>query len=327
MSESKLSEFDIIERYFKRPVTAVDIGIGDDAAVISPTPNMQLAVSTDTLVSGKHFFADTDPYKLGYKSLAVNLSDMAAMGAKPRWVTLSLTLSENLVESHPTWVSEFANGFLELAQTYQIALIGGDTTCGALNIGVQIIGEIEKMRYLRRDGAKPGDDIWVSGHLGGAALALKHLLQEIKLTQHEMDACLRALLTPTARVELGQRLVGLAHSAIDISDGLLADLGHILTSSKCAAVVTLEAVPCSTVMKQYMPSSLALECLLAGGDDYELCFTAPKKNRSEIERIAQLLQVPLVIIGEIKHGTGLSVIDTEGKAVTMVKKGYDHFAS
>ncbi|WP_256250756.1 thiamine-phosphate kinase [Nitrosomonas sp. Nm51] len=327
MSESKLSEFAIIERYFKRPVAGVELGIGDDAAVISPTPDMQLVVSVDTLVSGRHFFENTNPYKLGQKSLAVNLSDMAAMGAKPRWVMLSLTLPENLIESHATWVNEFANGFHELAQVYQIALIGGDTTSGALNICVQIIGEIEKKRCLRRDGAKPDDDIWVSGYLGDAALALKHLLQEIRLTPREIEFCLPALLTPTARVDLGQHLVGLAHSAIDISDGLLADLGHVLTSSMCAAEINLEAVPCSAVMKQYMPSSLALECLLAGGDDYELCFTAPKKNRSKIERMTQSLPVPLVIIGEIKQGAGLSVIDTEGKEVTVVKRGYEHFTS
>ncbi|SET54448.1 thiamine-phosphate kinase [Nitrosomonas marina] len=327
MSQTKLSEFDIIQRYFKRPVADVDLGIGDDAAVVSPTPDMQLVVSADTLVSGRHFFENADPYKLGYKSLAVNLSDMAAMGAKPRWVMLSLTLPENLNETHPVWLSQFASGFLDLARTYQVALIGGDTTGGALNICVQIMGEVREKRYLRRDGAKPGDDIWVSGYLGDAALALKHTLGIIRLSQSEMNHCMPALHTPKARVELGQHLVDLAHSAIDISDGLLADLGHILTCSTCAAEIKLDAVPCSRVMKQHMSSSLALECLLTGGDDYELCFTAPKNNNSVIEQISQVLRVPLSVIGEIKQGTGLSVIDAQGKEVIMQKKGYDHFAT
>ena len=321
------SEFEIIQHYFKRSVTGTVLGIGDDAAIISPTTHMELAISTDTLVSGQHFFEDTDPYKLGYKSLAVNLSDMAAMGAKPRWVTLSLTLPKNLIKFHEVWLSEFAQGFHELAQTHQVALIGGDTTSGPLNIGVHIIGEIAKGQSLRREGAKPDDDIWVSGCLGDAALALKHELREIKLTDNEVNYCLSALYMPTARVELGQHLVGLAHSAIDISDGLMADLGHILASSKRAAIIQLEAVPCSGVMKRLLPSLLAVQCLLAGGDDYELCFTAPKKNRDCIEGIAQKLQVPLTIIGEIKKGEGLLVMDAEGREITIEKKGYDHFAS
>lgn len=319
------SEFDIIQRYFKRQVAGTVLGIGDDAAIIAPNVDMELAVSTDTLVSGQHFFEDTDPYKLGYKSLAVNLSDMAAMGAKPRWVTLSLTLPRNLVESDGIWLSEFASGFHELARHYQVALIGGDTTCGSLNIGVQIIGEVAKGQFLRRDGAKSGDDVWVSGYLGDAALALKHKLQKIDLTDREADYCQSALHMPTARVELGQHLVGLAHSAIDISDGLLADLGHILTCSKQAAIVRFEALPCSTVIKRYISLPLAQQCLLAGGDDYELCFTAPKSNRGAIKHIAQKLQIPVTLIGEIKLGEGLFVMDGKGREMEIEKKGYDHF--
>ena len=270
------SEFDIIQRYLKRPVTGAVLAIGDDAAIIAPNADKELAISTDTLVSGKHFFEDTDPYQLGYKSLAVNLSDMAAMGAKPRWVTLSLTLPKDMVKSNEVWLSKFADGFHELAQRYRVELIGGDTTCGPLNICVQIIGEISKGRFLRRNGAESGDDIWVSGCLGDAALALKYELQEIDLTEDEADYCRSALYMPIARVELGQHLVELAHSAIDISDGLLADLGHILTCSKQAAVVCFETVPCSPVMKRYIASPWAMQCLLAGGDDYELCFTCTK---------------------------------------------------
>jgi len=321
------SEFDLIERYFNRPVTGVALGIGDDAAVISPTADMQLVISTDTLVSGTHFFEDVDPYKLGYKSLAVNLSDMAAMGAKPRWVTLSLTIPKELRESHDKWLDQFARGFHELAQVYQVDLIGGDTTCGSLNICVQIIGEVKKKQFLHRGGAKTGDDIWVSGCLGNAALALKHELREIKLNRAEVEFCLPALYTPNIRLELGQRLVGLANSAIDLSDGLLADLGHILTSSKLAAVVEFEALPFSKIMKRFIPSQLAIDCILAGGDDYELCFTASKKYRVDIERIAQEFDVSLTVIGEVKQGEGLLVKDAEGKEIIAKKKGYDHFAS
>ncbi|MCB1984325.1 MAG: thiamine-phosphate kinase [Burkholderiales bacterium] len=321
------SEFDIIQRYFSRPVTGTVLGIGDDAAIIAPNPDMELAVSTDTMVSGRHFFEDADPYKLGYKSLAVNLSDMAAMGVKPRWVTLSITLPRNLVESHEIWLSKFADGFYELAKHHQVALIGGNTTCGALNIGVQIIGEIEKGQFLRRSGAKSGDDIWVSGYLGDAALALKYMLREIDLTDYEADYCLSALHMPTARVELGQHLVGLVHCAIDISDGLVADLGHILASSKQAAIVRFDSLPCSTVMKRHRSLPLAQHCLLAGGDDYELCFTAPRENRSSIECIAQKFEIPLTCIGEVTRGEGLYVMDGRGREMKIEKKGYDHFTS
>ncbi|PTN12907.1 thiamine-phosphate kinase [Nitrosomonas aestuarii] len=321
------SEFEIIQRYFKRPTNDTILGIGDDAAIIAPTAKMELAISTDTLVSGQHFFEDVDPYKLGYKAISVNLSDMAAMGARPRWVTLSLTLPKKLIEYNEVWLSEFARGFHELARMHHVALIGGDTTSGPLNIGVQIIGEIEKGQSLRRDGAKSGDDIWVSGCLGDAALALKFELQKIKLTDKEAELCMSALHMPIARIELGQLLTGLAHSAIDISDGLMADLGHILVSSRSAAIIQLEAVPCSEVLKRFLPSSLAVQCLLAGGDDYELCFTAPKNNRNSIESIAQKLKIPLTMIGEITQGEGLLVMDAEGREITVEKRGYDHFAS
>lgn len=326
------SEFDLIQRYFKWPVTeTVLLGVGDDAAIIAPTANKVLAVSTDTLVGKQHFFEDTDPYKVGYKSLAVNLSDMAAMGAKPRWVTLSLTLPKSLFVQYENWLSEFAMGFHELAQSYEVALIGGDTTSGPLNINVQIIGEVANDQFLRRDGAVPGDDIWVSGYLGDAALALRHSLQEIELNNEEADYCFSMLHMPTARVELGQRLVGRVHSAIDISDGLMADLGHILACSGQSAVIKIAALPCSQVMKQYLHLPLAAQCQLTGGDDYELCFTAPKKNRRLIEHIANELSVPLTIIGEInqkkEQNKDLIVMDAQGREIIMEKKGYDHFES
>lgn len=327
-----ISEFDLIERYFNRSVANAVLGIGDDAAIVSPKPEMNLVVSTDTLVSGRHFFTDVEPYQLGYKSLAVNLSDMAAMGATPRWVTLSLTLPETVIERHEHWLGAFSDGFYVLAQQHQVELIGGDTTCGPLAVGVQIIGEINQNRWLSRSGAQPDDDIWVSGYLGDAALALKHRLGKMSLSEAEADICMTALHLPTARVELGLHLAGLAHSAIDLSDGLVADLGHILTRSQQSATIRLYAVPASAVMQRYLFSSVAMECLLAGGDDYELCFTAAKQNREAIIQIGQHLQLPLTIIGKInsrqtQQQSRLMVYDDKGEPIALEKKGYDHFAA
>lgn len=319
------SEFDIIRRYFKRPVTNAILGAGDDAALISVPAGAELAISADTLVSGRHFFADADPYRLGYKSLAVNLSDMAAMGAKPRWALLALTLPEELVNQNTAWLAEFSQGFFALADRYHVELIGGDTTAGPLNIGIQIIGEVAAGKALRRSGAQPGDDIWVSGKLGDAALALRHELQQITLEPEEIAQCLPSLLTPDARVALGLRLTGLAHSAIDISDGLAADLGHILAASEVAACINMTDIPCSAVLKKYRQQSMAIDCLLAGGDDYELCFTAAKTKRREIEKLSGALTLPLARIGEIHSGAGLTVKDAQGKAMTLDSKGYDHF--
>lgn len=318
------SEFDIIRHYFKRPSPSAVLGIGDDAALITVTAKTELAISTDTLVCGKHFFADTDPYKLGYKSLAVNLSDMAALGAKPRWALLSLTLPDDLVK-HQTWLSEFSKGFFALADLHHVELIGGDTTSGPLNIGVQIMGEVAEGKALRRTGAQLGDDVWLSGRLGDAALALNHELQQIILESHEIEQCLPALLTPTARVELGQQLIGLAHSAIDISDGLVADLGHILENSEKAAEIHIADIPCSVALKKRLQQPLAMHCLLAGGDDYELCFTAPKINRMKIEVLSAELAIPLTRIGEVFFGAGLIVRNAQGNTITLESAGYDHF--
>ncbi|MGH8685702.1 MAG: thiamine-phosphate kinase, partial [Nitrosospira sp.] len=288
---------------------------------------MELAVSTDMLVSGQHFFADADPRKLGHKSLAVNLSDMAAMGARPRWATLSLALPESVVRSDEKWLEAFADGFFGLAHAHQVELVGGDTTRGPLNICVTIIGEVAKGKALRRSGARPGDDIWISGYLGDAALALAHEQRRVVLEPSEITACLPALHTPIARVELGQRLIGLADSVIDISDGLLADLGHILTSSKVAAVIKMDEINCSATIKKYLSQPLAIECLLAGGDDYELCFTAPRSKREKIDRLSREQSIALTRIGRIGEGEGLIVLDAAGRSVTLETKGYDHFGA
>lgn len=319
------SEFDIIRRYFSRPSRNAVLGIGDDAALIAVSPGKELVISTDTLVSNHHFFADTDPLKLGHKSLAVNLSDMAAMGAMPRWALLAITLPKSLIEDNDIWLSAFTKGFFNLAQAHGVELIGGDTCLGPLNICVQIIGEADKGKALRRSNAKLGDDIWVSGRLGDAALVLAHEQQRITLLPDEVEQCMPALLTPIPRVELGRYLVNLAHSAIDISDGLLADLGHVLESSDVGATIKMEAIACSSVLLSHLPQSYAVNCLLAGGDDYELCFTAPEIKRGEIEQLSTELSIPLSRIGKITEQKGLTVLDPNGSKLMLETKGYDHF--
>lgn len=319
------SEFDIIRQYFTRPVTKAVLGVGDDAALISTTADKELVISVDTMVSGRHFYSDTAPRQLGYKALAVNLSDMAAMGANPRWVTLALTLPKHLIQKNEVWLDEFSAGFFTLADTYQIELIGGDTTCGPLSISVQIIGELEKGKALVRSGARPGDDIWISGHLGDAALALAHEQQQITLRPDELIQCLAALHTPVARIELGRRLINLAHSAIDISDGLMADLTHILDCSKVSATIHFNEITSSRTLRKYLPHPTAVSCLLTGGDDYELCFTASTRKRKEIEELSLQLAIPLARIGTITQGRGLIVINSDGSVITLETGGYDHF--
>lgn len=319
------SEFDIIHRYFTRPAKDALLGVGDDAALIAFNATTDLAISTDTLVLGQHFFPDADPFKLGHKALAVNLSDMAAMGAVPRWLTLSLTLPKDWIQTNTSWLQAFSQGFFALADAHRVELVGGNTTSGPLNICVQIIGEVEKNKALKRSGAKNHDDIWVSGKLGNAALALAHLKQQLTLSGDALEACLPALHTPNARVELGQRLIDLAHSAIDISDGLLADLGHILSNSNLAAVIELEAIPRSWVWNSYASHPQAYEWLLSGGDDYELCFTAPEIKREKIQSLSEELAIPLTRIGKMLQGEGLSIVNSDGITIQSSKKGYDHF--
>ena len=319
------SEFEIIRHYFSQASSTSVLGVGDDAAIIAVSPSKELVVSTDTLVSGQHFFVDTDPYKLGHKSLAVNLSDMAAMGAKPRWALLALTLPEHLIQHNCQWLDQFSKGFHSLAHEHHVDLIGGDTTRGSLNICVQMIGEIDQGKALLRSNAQPNDDVWVSGYLGEAAMALAHEQQRLVLQPDEIERCLSALLTPNPRITLGQQLISLAHSAIDISDGLLADLGHILDCSGVGATININAIACSAVLQNYLPQPLAINCLLAGGDDYELCFTATPLNRNEINRLSSELSIPLSRIGKITEAKGLSVLDSDGSVLTQENKGYDHF--
>jgi thiamine-monophosphate kinase len=316
-----MTEFDLIQRYFSRPTPGALLGIGDDAALIAVDPGNVLAVSSDMLVSGTHFFADADPRLLGHKALAVNLSDMAAMGAVPRWVTLAIALPE--VED--TWLHEFSSGFLDLAQQYGVELIGGDTTRGPLNLSVTVFGEVPASRALRRSGATAGDDIWVSGTLGDAALALAKLQGSIELGAEEFAGCASALHQPQPRVALGMALRGIATSAIDISDGLLADLGHVLDASGVGAEISLARLPLSAALQVRMDDPLVRQCALAGGDDYELCFTAHAGRRDDILDVANRLQLPLTIIGTTVAEAGCVVTDGMAKQVNIGTVGYDHF--
>ncbi len=320
-----LSEFELIRRYFThRPRHAV-LGVGDDAALVSVRRGCELVVSADMLVAGRHFRRDADPRQLGHKALAVNLSDLAAMGATPRWATLALALPA----ADARWLADFSRGFMALARRFGVDLIGGDTTRGPLNICVQIMGEAPRGAALRRDGARPGDDIWVSGVLGDAALALAALQRRIRLEPAEFARCAARLNRPEPRIALGLALRGVAHSAIDISDGLCADLGHILERSGVAAEIEFAALPASTVLRRYLDRRVARAALLAGGDDYELCFTAPQRARARVLRSGTRAGVALTSIGRVharvRNQSRLVVRAADGAALRFERGGFDHF--
>lgn len=316
-----MSEFELIRRYFTRATPSALLGVGDDAALLQASNGNVLAVSSDMLVSGTHFLPDANPYLLGHKTLAVNLSDMAAMGATPRWATLAIALPN----ADEAWLKEFTAGFFSLAQQHGVELIGGDTTRGPLNLCVTIIGEVQARQALRRSGAKIGDEIWVSGSLGDAALALAHLQGGIVLREDEYAACALRLHQPQPRVALGIALRGIASSAIDISDGLLADLGHILEASQAGARIDLISLPVSPTVRRSLNQTLGEQCVLSGGDDYELCFTAPRSFHTELLSISAKLNLPLTPIGEIVAGRECIVHDASGKPIKQERSGYDHF--
>ncbi|MBF0254871.1 MAG: thiamine-phosphate kinase [Gammaproteobacteria bacterium] len=310
------SEFDLIARYFSHLGASrsdVLLGVGDDCALLRPPPGMDLALSTDTLVAGCHFFADVDPEALGHKCLAVNLSDLAAMGATPAWASLALSLP---AVDH-AWLQGFAAGFGRLAEQAGIALVGGDTTRGPLSISIQVQGLLPAGQGLRRSGAQAEDLICVSGRLGDAALALHQLQQGL-----EPEPALRARLErPSPRLQLGQRLLGLAHACIDISDGLLADLGHICRASGLAAELQLEALPCAPELLASGDWSLPL----SGGDDYELCFTLPAEQAAQLPQLAAELGLPLSPIGRILAGEGVACRLADGRLYQPKQRGFDHF--
>src|ERR1700674_4577795 len=316
------SEFELIARHFTRPAANAVLGVGDDCALVDITNGMDLAVSTDTMVSGTHFFPDVDPETLGHKTLAVNLSDIAAMGAMPYWAMLALTLPS---VDH-TWLAAFAKGFFDLASEFNVSLIGGDTTRGPLTLTVTIMGEVPAGAALRRNGAKAGNDIWVSGNIGDAALAVAHRHGKIVLAEADYHEAVMRLYEPTPRVQLGQALRGMATSAIDISDGLLADLGHICRLSGVGATVDLGSIPVSAIGAKHCSSDAGLTAIVAGGDDYELCFTAPANARESIAELTDMLGIPLTRIGQVKRGKGVSLLNN-GKPVKIDGRGFDHFSA
>ena len=308
-----LSEFDLIRKYFDRPARSAALGVGDDAALLRPSAGMELAVSTDLLLEGRHFHAGADARKLGHKALAVNLSDMAAMGAAPRGVPLALALPA----ANEAWLDQFARGFFALAERFGVELIGGDTTRGPLAICITILGEVPKGLALFRSGARAGDDIWVSGQLGDSALAL---------VQPGIPAAARRLDEPEPRVDLGERLRGLASAAIDVSDGFAQDLGHILERSGVRGIVEYELLPRSSDVMKIQDGNLQARLVLAGGDDYELAFTAPQTSRRELAALADELRLALSRVGSIQAGdAGLQVVDGQGRPMDL-QRGFDHFA-
>lgn len=320
-----LSEFDLIAHYFTRaPRHAghVALGIGDDCALLTPSPGMQLAISTDMLVERRHFFAGADPFKLGHKCLAVNLSDLAAMGAQPR----AFTLAFSLPEANGAWLEAFSQGLFALADEHGCELIGGDTTKGPLNICITVFGETAPDEALRRDAALAGDDIWVSGTLGDARLALAAYRDELALDAASLDAAAERLHTPTPRIALGLALRGIAHAVIDISDGLCGDLGHILDRSKVGARLDVDALPAGPVLA-LQPQALRRQFALAGGDDYELCFTAPVARRESVQGAALASATAVTRIGSIEAASGLRLFDADGAALNLQATSFDHFAS
>lgn len=313
-------EFNLIARYFTRATPSADLGVGDDAALVRVSEGHQLAISVDMLVACTHFFHDAAAYDIGWKSLAVNISDMAAMGAVPRWATLAIALPE--INEH--WLAEFSRGLFACADTFKIDLIGGDTTRGPLNISVQIMGEVPTEKALRRDGAQADDDIWVSGLLGSAALGLAHLQNKIALEGDVLDHFLLALHQPSPRIALGLALRDKANSCIDVSDGLLADLGHILEASGLGAVVALDAIACHDYLHSRLDQPMMQQCVLTGGDDYELVFTAPQSQREKILDLSKTLNLPLSLIGKTTANSGLAITYKQ-QVLDVAKKGFDHF--
>ncbi len=349
-----MGEFDLIKRFFTRPTPRAVLGVGDDCALLQPGPGMHLAISSDMLVSGRHFFADVDPRTLGHKALAVNLSDLAACGATP----LAFTLALSLPEANPAWLEPFSQGLLALADAHGCELIGGDTTRGPLNICITVFGEVPQGQALLRSGALPGDDIYVSGTLGDASLALAQMLRDrglaasalgaaddaagagtaIALGPHELAAARMRLEQPTPRVALGLALRGIASAAADISDGLLGDLGHILERSGAGATVDTDAALALLGAHHYAGASAArwrhstlrpalLQHVLGGGDDYELVFTAAQAQQAAVQTASEKAGTPVTRIGRIEAAPGLRLVDAHGQVLQQPVRSFDHFAT
>jgi thiamine-monophosphate kinase len=316
------SEFEVIRRHFTRRASHTLLSVGDDCALMQVAPDQTLAVSSDMLVAGRHFHAHHPAHALGVKCAAVNLSDLAAMGATPRWATLAICLPQ----FDEAWLASFADGFHQTLARFGADWVGGDLTTGpTLTFAVTVLGEVPLSQALRRDGAEAGDQIWVTGTLGDAALALS-----LGLDQNSTDAdqhyLASRLLEPTPRVEMGQALRGHAHAAIDISDGLLGDLGHILEASQVGARLYWEKIPRSPALKAQGESPLLQQAVLCGGDDYELCFTAPAGEAAAILRAAKRCGVEVSCIGEITAELERSVCTAAGDKLPVQWRGFDHGA-
>lgn len=333
-----MGEFDLIRRHFAQPAAqlwggvvappSLVLGIGDDCALLAPEPGQQLAISSDMLVEGRHFFADVDPATLGHKALAVNLSDLAAMGATPLGFTLALALPQ----ADEAWLAAFSQGLLALAQQHACPLVGGDTTRGPLNLCITVFGQVPVGQALRRSGAQLGDDIYISGTVGDARLALEALLGHTTLPADVLQRTRQRLECPAPRLALGQALCGIATAAADVSDGLLGDLGHILTASGVGAELWPEALRQSAAVspdvRQQAPE-LAWPCILAGGDDYELVFTAPPSARQAVQAVAASTHTAVTRMGVITAGRGVVLLGADDQPLPPggipVVSGFDHF--
>ncbi len=317
------SEFALIRRHFTRPARHTDLAVGDDAALIRPGPGMQLAISTDMLVSGTHFVPEADPEALGWKALAVNVSDLAAMGATPRWVVLAASLPA----PDEAWIAAFARGFFACCEAFGIDAIGGDTTRGPLNLCPTIFGEVPTGQAITRSGGQPGDDLWVSGQPGRAALGLAQLLEGLPLHPDHAAACLDALHRPQPRVALGLALRGIASAMLDVSDGLFGDLSHILECSGVGARIDHHALPLAPLEAACGDPERAFRACTRGGDDYELLFSAPPAQRDALLALSARLGLPLHRIGQLEAAPGLRVHGPDGRIQTGDARGYDHFGT
>lgn len=322
---ASLGEFELIRRFFDRAdrsAPAVVKGIGDDCAVLAPTPGWQWLVSTDMLVEGRHFLSTVDPERLGHKALAVNLSDLAACGASPRAFFLALALPR----ADAAFLEGFARGLFALADAHGIALAGGDTTAGPLNVCITVMGEAPQGQVLLRSGARPGDELWISGTLGDARLALEVFRGTVELPGDQFAQVRRAMEQPQPRLALGQALRGIASSAIDVSDGLVGDLGHVLKASCVGAELAFEALPRSAILAG-QDLALQQECLLSGGDDYELVFTAPPERHQEVRAAAARAGTPVSCVGRISSEPGMRLLDPAGRPMAERFASFDHFKS
>lgn len=316
-----MGEFELIERFFKRPARRNPLGVGDDCALLAPAPGMQLAVSSDMLVEGRHFLPGADPRHLGHKCLAVNLSDLAACGARP----LAFTLALALPEADPEWLEPFAEGLLALADAQGCELVGGDTTRGPLTVCITVFGEVPAGQALLRSGARADDDLYVSGSLGDARLALEAARGAVTAPAAVLAAARERLDAPTPRVALGMALRGIATSAIDISDGLLGDMGHVLRQSGVGATVEADVAASLLTAGSVVEPGLRRAYTLAGGDDYELAFTAPVTSRDAVQAAALQAGTRVTRIGRIEAGSGLRLVDAQGRPVTGNFPSFDHF--